>query len=112
MEELCKEISKDTQVILAEARTANPGGWKVARKAGFIPIGIEPLAHNMFDNLEPMIVLSKISPHTLKYREENYVTTVETKKISQVVSSFLNIQSPSSQIRGNGIENLSVKSHS
>ncbi len=45
-----------SEFILLEARTENAGGWKVARKIGFLPIGYEPYAHAMPSGYESMVL--------------------------------------------------------
>src|SRR5262245_40519062 len=44
---LVDELAGSSKFILCEARTDDAGGWKVARNAGFVPVGYEPYAHFM-----------------------------------------------------------------
>lgn len=49
-------VIDQAEFILCEARTADPGGWKVAKKAGFRPVGFAPYAHLMPTGFESMVV--------------------------------------------------------
>ena len=53
---IVEELNSSADFILCEARTAEAGGWKVARKAGFLPVGYEPYAHAMPVGFESMLL--------------------------------------------------------
>ena len=53
---LVDRLREVAEYVFCEARTAEPGGWKVARNAGFIPVGFEPYAHRMPIGFESMIL--------------------------------------------------------
>jgi ribosomal protein S18 acetylase RimI-like enzyme len=53
---LVDRLRKAAEYVFCEARTAEPGGWKVARNAGFLPIGFEPYAHRMPIGYESMVL--------------------------------------------------------
>jgi ribosomal protein S18 acetylase RimI-like enzyme len=53
---LVDELSSTAEFILCEARTYEPGGWRVARNAGFRPVGYEPYAHSMPIGFESMVL--------------------------------------------------------
>jgi hypothetical protein len=53
---IVEELSSSVDFILCEARTAEAGGWKVARNAGFLPVGYEPYAHAMPAGFESMVL--------------------------------------------------------
>jgi ribosomal protein S18 acetylase RimI-like enzyme len=53
---LVKALGDSWEFILCEARTDNPGGWKVARRAGFRPVGYEPYAHTTPVGFESMVL--------------------------------------------------------
>ena len=57
---LCAELEGEAEFILCEARTAEPGGWKVARNCGFLPVGFEPFAHAMPVGFESMVLTGKV----------------------------------------------------
>ena len=57
---LCAELRGEAEFILCEARTAEPGGWKVARNCGFLPVGFEPFAHAMPVGFESMVLTGKV----------------------------------------------------
>jgi len=56
---LVNELSGTSEFILCEARTAEAGGWKVARNAGFLPVGYEPYAHSMPVGFESMVLTGR-----------------------------------------------------
>ena len=56
---LVDELAGSSKFILCEARTDDPGGWKVARNAGFLPIGYEPYAHSMPVGFESMVLTGR-----------------------------------------------------
>jgi L-amino acid N-acyltransferase YncA len=43
---LCRSLEGEAQFIIGETRTAHPGGWKIVRRCGFVPLGFEPFAHH------------------------------------------------------------------
>ncbi len=53
---LVEELADSAEFILCEARTVEAGGWKVARNAGFLPVGYEPYAHAMPVGYESMVL--------------------------------------------------------
>jgi GNAT superfamily N-acetyltransferase len=53
---LVERLTPAAKFILCEARTAEAGGWKVARNAGFTAIGFEPYAHAMPIGFESMVL--------------------------------------------------------
>ncbi|MBV8235783.1 MAG: GNAT family N-acetyltransferase [Acidimicrobiia bacterium] len=57
---LCAELGGEAEFILCEARTAEPGGWKVARNCGFLPVGFEPFAHAMPVGFESMVLTGRV----------------------------------------------------
>ena len=57
---LCAKLEGEAEFILCEARTAEPGGWKVARNCGFLPVGFEPFAHAMPVGFESMVLTGKV----------------------------------------------------
>jgi ribosomal protein S18 acetylase RimI-like enzyme len=56
LKELQTELTNIAEFILCEARTAEAGGWKAARNAGFRPVGFEPYAHAMPIGFESMVL--------------------------------------------------------
>jgi N-acetylglutamate synthase-like GNAT family acetyltransferase len=56
LQKLRSELSGVAEFILCEARTAEAGGWKAARNAGFQPVGFEPYAHAMPGGFESMVL--------------------------------------------------------
>ena len=53
---LREDLEPESEFILCESRTAPPGGWKVARRCRFLPVGFEPFAHAMPVGSESMIL--------------------------------------------------------
>jgi ribosomal protein S18 acetylase RimI-like enzyme len=56
---LVGELAGSSKFILCEARTDDAGGWKVARNAGFVPVGYEPYAHSMPVGFESMVLTGR-----------------------------------------------------
>jgi ribosomal protein S18 acetylase RimI-like enzyme len=56
---LVDELANSSNFILCEARTDDAGGWKVARNAGFVPVGYEPYAHSMPVGFESMVLTGR-----------------------------------------------------
>jgi hypothetical protein len=56
---LVDELAGSSNFILCEARTDDAGGWKVARNAGFVPVGYEPYAHSMPVGFESMVLTGR-----------------------------------------------------
>jgi hypothetical protein len=56
---LLNELAGTSEFILCEARTDDAGGWKVARNAGFRPVGYEPYAHSMPVGFESMVLTGR-----------------------------------------------------
>jgi GNAT superfamily N-acetyltransferase len=56
---LVDELAGSSKFILCEARTDDAGGWKVARNAGFVPVGYEPYAHRMPVGFESMVLTGR-----------------------------------------------------
>jgi GNAT superfamily N-acetyltransferase len=56
---LVDELAGSSKFILCEARTDDAGGWKVARHAGFVPVGYEPYAHSMPVGFESMVLTGR-----------------------------------------------------
>ncbi len=56
---LVDELATASEFILCEARTDDAGGWKVARNAGFLPVGYEPYAHSMPVGFESMVLTGR-----------------------------------------------------
>jgi ribosomal protein S18 acetylase RimI-like enzyme len=59
---LVDELTGVSAFILCEARTDDAGGWKVARNAGFRPVGYEPYAHSMPVGFESMVLTGRWRP--------------------------------------------------
>jgi GNAT superfamily N-acetyltransferase len=56
---LVDELAGSSKFMLCEARTDDAGGWKVARNAGFVPVGYEPYAHSMPVGFESMVLTGR-----------------------------------------------------
>ena len=93
MAELCLHLA-DARIVLAESRTEEPGGWKAASKAGFVPIGYEPYAHKMPNSYEAMLVMGLIPATTLKNRYNDFSVTKAAKALADIVCPLFSIESP------------------
>jgi GNAT superfamily N-acetyltransferase len=71
--------------IIAEARTAEPGGWRVTRRCGFVPMGFEPYAHFMPVGLEPMLLTGKVSASAAARRRAPRWATDRVRRLARVV---------------------------
>ena len=49
-------LVQDCDLILAETRTAEAGGWKTFCNFGYAPLGFEPAAHRTPSGFEPMLL--------------------------------------------------------
>jgi GNAT superfamily N-acetyltransferase len=58
---LYETLADQVEVTLCEARTGDARGWKVARSAGFHPIGFEPFAHATPVGSESMLLTARES---------------------------------------------------
>jgi Acetyltransferase (GNAT) family len=92
MRTICQLLDPHACFLLAETRTANPGGWKVSKKVGFIPIGFEPLAHSMLGKYEPMLVMGKISSEAIQNRWVGYKVSRSVNRLGTVCLRGLNLQ--------------------
>ncbi len=82
---MCRELEDAGALfLLAETRTGNLGGWKATVRAGFIPIGFEPFAHNMLGRQEHMIMMGKILPAACESRTLNYQTSAVARRLGSV----------------------------
>ncbi|NIR31547.1 MAG: GNAT family N-acetyltransferase [Gammaproteobacteria bacterium] len=93
MATLCAELAH-ARVILAETRTANAGGWKVARANGFVPIGFEPFAHSMPERHEAMLMLSRVRASALDERRNDYCTSAKVRELAEVVARSMRFEAP------------------
>ena len=83
---LCTRLHNKTMFLIAEARTANPGGYRIVRRCNFIPIGFEPFAHFTPTGHESMLVTAKISVSALQKRQ---MRTQLTRKAHSLAVSVL-----------------------
>jgi len=83
--------------LLAETRTGNLGGWKSTVKAGFIPIGFEPFAHNMLGRQEHMIMMGKILPAASESRTLNSRISAAARRLGSVCLRLLGQPAPPSR---------------
>lgn len=66
---LCASLRTKTSFLIAETRTANPGGYCIVRRCNFIPVGFEPYAHFTPNGHESMLITAKISASALQKRQ-------------------------------------------
>jgi RimJ/RimL family protein N-acetyltransferase len=81
----------DASFIIGEARTANPGGWRVLRACGFVPIGFEPFAHVTPAGVESMLLTGLVSPHSSQRRVAGIQTTEQVRRLADAVLTTLNM---------------------
>jgi RimJ/RimL family protein N-acetyltransferase len=81
---LCRSL-EDSSFIIAETRTAEPGGWRVVRRCGFVPMGFEPYAHFMPVGLESMLLTGKVSAAAAVRRLAPARTTERVRRLFRVV---------------------------
>jgi hypothetical protein len=95
---MCHELEDAGALfLLAEARTGNLGGWRATVRAGFIPIGFEPLAHNIVGRQEHMIMMGKVLPAAYERRTLNYQTSAAAQRLGRVCLRLLGQAVPPSQ---------------
>ncbi len=61
LDNICQALGDEVDVILCEARTGDAHAWKVARHAGFHPIGFEPFAHKTPVGSESMLLTARFA---------------------------------------------------
>ena len=87
---MCHELdAAGTMVSLAETRTGNLGGYKGTAKAGFIPIGFEPFAHNIRGQPEHMIMMARLKPSAYESRTLGYNTSPMAHDLGQACLRFV-----------------------
>lgn len=88
---LCSSLSEagEGDFIMAEARTAHSGGWKVVRRAGFSPIGFEPFAHRTPQGSESMLLTAKILPGAIQRRGVLNMTSAGVRRLSEPICQGL-----------------------
>ena len=84
--------------LLAETRTGNAGGWKGTLKAGFLPIGFEPLAHRMLGRHEPMLMMGQVTPRAMAQRRCDYQTSAKAHELARVCLAPLGASLPGIQL--------------
>jgi ribosomal protein S18 acetylase RimI-like enzyme len=95
---MCRELEDAGALfLLAETRTGNLGGWKATVRAGFIPIGFEPFAHNMLGRQEHMIMMGKVLPAACERRTLNYQTSAVAQRLGSVCLRLLGQPAPPSR---------------
>ena len=92
----CEELAPTTHLLLAETRAAHPGGWRVFRGCGFLPIGFEPFAHRTPAGAEPMLFLARFG-HVQGTEPAGTRLTVEAHRLAQAVLPGLARRVPPSQ---------------
>lgn len=60
-ERLYRSLLDTSSFMIAETRTAHPGGWRTVCAFDFVPLGFEPFAHHTPAGAESMIVLGHVS---------------------------------------------------
>lgn len=91
--------------LIAETRTAHPGGYCIVRRCKLIPIGFEPLAHFTPNGHESMLVTAKIDPDALKKRQPTLRLTDKAYAVAACVLQTLETTPNGTESRfGSGIE--------
>src|SRR5206468_6461109 len=75
----------ECRVVLGEVRTAEPGGWRIVRRGGFVPVGFEPFAHFMPVGHEPMLVAARLPAGALHADRSGLVTTAAVRRLAETV---------------------------
>jgi hypothetical protein len=88
---LCRSLDQagEGDFIMAEARTAHSGGWKVVRRAGFSPIGFEPFAHRTPQGAESMLLTGRILPGAVQRRGVLNMTSAGARRLSEPICDGL-----------------------
>jgi hypothetical protein len=76
---------EESMFIIAETRTAHPGGWKVVRRHNFIALGFEPAAHLTPAGNESMLLVGKVSSRALGLRKPPTVGSISVQRLSLAV---------------------------
>jgi len=88
---LCRSLTKEGEALflIAETRTAHPGGWKVVSRFGFAPLGFEPFAHKTPSGAESMLLTGKVLPSALSRRRVDRVTSPAVRHLAEPICEEL-----------------------
>ncbi len=82
---LYQTLGDQVAVTLCEARTGDARGWKVARHAGFDPIGFEPFAHATPVGSESMLMTARVR-HVGNRGNVAILATIATSNLAEAVA--------------------------
>ena len=82
---LCVQLQETSDFMLAETRTAEPGGWLTVTRQGFKPIGFEPFAHTTPAGSEAMLPLAKLSDQAVTTRRSDGTCSPSVRRLAEVV---------------------------
>jgi len=95
---MCRELEGGGAFfLLAETRTGNLGGFKGTVKAGFIPIGFEPFAHDVVGQYEHMIMMGKLLSGACESRTLHYRTSPVAHRLGSACLRLLRQPMPPCQ---------------
>jgi len=82
---LCTQLQETSDFMLAETRTAQPGGWLTVTRQGFKPIGFEPFAHTTPAGSEAMLPLAMLSDQAITTRCMDGTCSPSVRRLADVV---------------------------
>ncbi|MFQ5991669.1 MAG: GNAT family N-acetyltransferase [Nitrospiraceae bacterium] len=101
---LCNKLDEDVLFMIAETRTADPGGWKIVRRCGFIPLGFEPFAHATPAGAESMLLTGKVSENDSARRDLSGQTTSSVHMLARHVLNPLQLEALSVPAKINNLD--------
>jgi RimJ/RimL family protein N-acetyltransferase len=89
---LCDNLADNAKFIIAETRTAHPGGWKIVRSCGFVPLGFEPYAHATPAGIESMLLTGRLTRKGALERDTSGTALNSLQVLANTVLRPLNLQ--------------------
>lgn len=89
--EISFQIQQKALFIIAETRTAHPGGYRIVKSCGFTPIGFEPFAHFTTDGHESMLLTAKVSNKAMAHRRLETELTPKALSLAKTVTQSIQI---------------------
>lgn len=89
---LCQDLEATAQFIIAETRTADPGGLRVVRRRNFAPLGFEPFAHVTPVGPESMLLNGWLCANARRARDLSCTSSLAVHKLAEVVLGPQNLR--------------------
>jgi RimJ/RimL family protein N-acetyltransferase len=87
-----EKLTDKARFMIAETRTADAGGWRTAKKYGFVPLGFEPFAHNTPAGSETMLLLGSVPKQARDQRDVGGHSSVAVRTLARTVLQTLHLE--------------------